>query len=255
MPSVTDLSRARVYAGRLAAFDAALALREPGPAFVELRDQALLHLASDLAWLPPGPAARLLRSMAQPTDNTFLGAVLPAGKEVGWIAVLRFVPTGHILDEDAQHWHTDDLLARLRHNTELGNARRLRRGQPAVEITGWARPPRFEAAAHRLMWSALSRYRGQDASGHVVSHNARALGREGYISLNLVAGSNTAASFEADAARVLAALHYVHGKDYADFDAMTDKLSPYGLGALVTGPTDVRKLRVPAFIQRWINAL
>ena len=61
------------------------------------------------------------------------------------------------------------------------------------------------------------------------------LGREGYISLNLVTSESHIAQDKADAGALLAAVDFKGGKRYGDFNSSTDKVAAYGLAALVAG--------------------
>jgi hypothetical protein len=68
---------------------------------------------------------------------------------------------------------------------------REKRGIPALEIQGWVERPHYEAATHRLIWSMAARSKGQPADDPgAVNYNTYALGRDGYISLNLITGRN-----------------------------------------------------------------
>jgi uncharacterized membrane-anchored protein len=68
-----------------------------------------------------------------------------------------------------------------------------------------------------------------------VNYNTYALGREGYLSLNLVTDLKDLPAHRAAAQQLLGAIRYNEGKRYADFDSRTDKVAEYGLAALVLG--------------------
>ena len=61
------------------------------------------------------------------------------------------------------------------------------------------------------------------------------LGREGYVSLNLITSSSTVEADKPAAHELLAAVNFNDGKRYGDFNASTDKVAAYGLAALVGG--------------------
>jgi uncharacterized membrane-anchored protein len=68
-----------------------------------------------------------------------------------------------------------------------------------------------------------------------VNYNTFALGRGGYIKLDLV---TPRADIEADkpvVATLLGDLHYNEGKKYENFNPKTDKIAEYGLIALIGG--------------------
>ncbi len=220
---------------RDAAITAARASQTEGPADIALRDQAHLKLPDGYIWVPTPAAAQLMRSMGNRVDDSFVGAVFPKDG-ANWFAVLKFVQEGYIKDDDAKDWNADDLLQSLRDGTSESNKDRVQRGIPEIEVTGWAQKPAYDASTHRLVWSATSQRKGStNTDDQGVNYNTYALGREGYISLNLVTGASELATYKPDALRLLGALSYDDGKKYADFNQSTDKVATYGLAALVAG--------------------
>ncbi|MGJ7525182.1 DUF2167 domain-containing protein [Variovorax sp. GB1P17] len=229
-----------------AAFKAAKAVQKIGPAEIALRDQAHLHLPAGYVWVPMPAAAQLMRSMGNRTDDTFIGVIFPAD-DADWMAVVKFVKEGYIKDDDAKDWNADDLLKSLKEGTEAANEERAKRGIPSIEVTGWAQKPQYEAETHRLVWSALSKQKGGTDSNQGVNYNTYALGRDGYLSLNLITNAKDLDKYKPDAAKLLGALQYDDGKKYADFNSSTDKVAAYGLAALVAGVA-VKKLGLFALV-------
>jgi len=219
-----------------AAQQAAEQARVDGPATIELSDQARLNLPAGQVFVPREAAARLLASMGNRVDQRLLGAVFPADG-AGWFAVLRFIADGYVRDDDAKAWSADALLHSLREGTAASNEERTDRGLPAIEVVGWAEPPRYEAGSHQLVWSASTRRQGEAAetAGLGVNYNTYKLGREGYISLNLVTRLDRLERHRPAALALLAATDYRDGKRYADFDGRNDKVAAYGLATLVAG--------------------
>jgi uncharacterized membrane-anchored protein len=173
--------------------------------------------------------------MGNRAGDGLLGMVMPLGK-AEWFVVARNVKAGYIKDDDAKDWKADELLKSIKEGTEESNAERRKRGIGEIDVIGWVQPPTYDAAAHRLLWSLSSKPKGvADSADAGINYNTYALGREGYISLNLV---TSLASIERDkpvAHALLAALNFNDGKRYADFNASTDKVAEYGLAALVAG--------------------
>jgi uncharacterized membrane-anchored protein len=80
--------------------------------------------------------------------------------------------------------------------------------------------------------------RGKGASADEeqgVNYNTFALGREGYVSLNLVTDLKDLGQHKLEAQDLLGALEFNDGKRYADFNSSTDRVAEYGLAALVLG--------------------
>ena len=109
-------------------------------------------------------------------------------------------------------------------------------GVPELEIVGWAEKPAYARDSHRLVWAMSSRSKGAPADEEQgVNYNTYALGREGYLSLNLVTELKDLGAHKEEAQALLGALEFNDGKRYADFNSSTDKVAEYGLAALVLG--------------------
>src|SRR5438876_1031588 len=116
--------------------------------------------------------------------------------------------------------------------------------------SGWAQPnaaaqaemqaAKYDAGTHRLVWSLESKEKGAPARGEQagdrgVNYNTYALGRDGYISMNLVTALKKIDAERPVANQLLAALQYNGGKRYTDFDSATDHVAEFGLAALIGG--------------------
>ncbi|MET3396153.1 putative membrane-anchored protein [Variovorax sp. 1140] len=249
-PSTQASTASSLEAEQDAAFKAAKAVQKVGPVDITLRDQAHLHLPAGYVWVPTPAAAQLMRSMGNRTDDTFIGAIFPAD-DADWMAVVKFVKEGYIKDDDAKDWNADDLLKSLKEGTEAANEERAKRGIPSIEVTGWAQKPQYDASSHRLAWSALSKRKGSTDGNQGVNYNTYALGREGYLSLNLITNAKDLDKYKPDASKLLGAIQYDDGKKYADFNSSTDKVAAYGLAALVAGAA-VKKLGLFAVIAAFL---
>ena len=216
--------------------ESVLAASTHGPTDVKLDQQAVLHLPANRIWVGQPQASEVLRAMGNPGDHSDIRGLVFPDKSTDWFAVLRWNASGYIKDDDAKEWKADDLLKSYREGTEAQNAERKKMGMPEMEIVGWAETPHYDAAAHRLVWAMSSRDKGAPANADQgVNYNTYALGREGYMSLNLVTDLNDLNKHKPTAQSLLAALEFVDGKRYADFNASTDHVAEYGLAALVLG--------------------
>lgn len=222
-----------------AAFDTAMAaakrVSRAGPQDIPLAAQGQLKLPAGLRYVPEPEATQLLNAMGNPgRDPQQLGLVFPDGG--GWFAILRFEPAGYINDDDARDWDTAALLKSFQEGTAAANEERLKMGAPAIEVLGWAEAPAYRADGHRLVWAMSSRHIGAPADApQGVNYNTYVLGREGYLSLNLVTGLKDLPAHKPQALALLENLSFDAGKRYADFDSKTDKEAEYGLAALVVG--------------------
>jgi uncharacterized membrane-anchored protein len=217
-----------------AAAQAAHAAAVTGPSDVTLREQAVLKLPAGMEYIPQPAAGRLMQAMGNTTDDRLLGLVKATGNS-SWLAVARWEPAGYIKDDDAKDWKIDELFDSLKAGTEAANERRKELGFPPLEIVGWVQKPAYDAATHRLVWSMAARTPGEPDEEQSVNYNTYALGREGYIGLNLISARANIERDKPAAHTLLGALAFNDGKRYQDFDAKTDKVAAYGLAALVAG--------------------
>lgn len=218
------------------AFQAAQAAMQSGPADIALASQAKIHLPEGYAFIPQAQAQRLLKAMGNKPASDTLGMILPQTGDDGWFVVVRYVGSGYIKDDDAKDWNADELLSNIRQGTEQANAERRQRGIPEMEVVGWVERPAYDPASHRLVWSLSSRDKGAKAGDEQgVNYNTYLLGREGYISMNLVTALADVEAQKPLARKLLAAVDFDPGKGYAEFNASTDRVAEYGLAALVGG--------------------
>ena len=217
------------------ASEAANKTMQQGPTTIPLAGQATLKLPEHYGFIPPAEAKRLMEAMGNNADDT-LGMVVPQEGDANWFIDLTYEDAGYIKDDDAKSWNADELLTSLKEGTEAGNADRKASGFPEFEVVGWIEKPQYNAATRQLVWSAETRDKGQSADEvNGINYNTYALGREGYISMNLVTDVATVESLKPTAKTLLANLTFDAGKRYSDFNADTDKVAEYGLAALVAG--------------------
>ncbi|WP_257386506.1 DUF2167 domain-containing protein [Tahibacter caeni] len=211
---------------------------QAGPRRIELRNQATLQLPEGFGFIPTREATALMEAMGNGSDPNFIGLVVPTTQDSGgeWMVSVDYNPAGYIEDDDAKHWDADELLSNIKEGTEAGNKRRLQMGIPALEVTRWIEPPSYDGATQRLVWSAEARNKnaapGED---NTVNYNTYVLGREGYVSLNLITTASLVESQKPVAKNLLGQVAFIDGKRYADFDSSTDKVAGYGLAALIGG--------------------
>ncbi|KWK30496.1 hypothetical protein WT77_00140 [Burkholderia stagnalis] len=221
-----------------------------GPAEIAIRNEAVLTLPRGERFIPAAEAVRFLRAFGNKFDeHTLVGMVLPAEPKVKWVSVVQFAPSGYIRDDDARQWKPDSLLERMRNGMKESNEGRKARGLQALEIVGWAQPPEYDAATHRLVWSAITRHAGStaDPGNEWANYQTLALGRDGYLALTMVSRLDALPKYKATADDLLAHIDFKDGKRYADFNQSTDHVAAYGLAALIVG-VGAKKLGLLAVI-------
>jgi uncharacterized membrane-anchored protein len=215
---------------------AAFAAAQQGPADVKLGEQAVVHLPQNMFFVPRLQAERLMQAYGNGKDPSLLGVVMPKSDDDDWVVTVNFDKAGYIKDDDARNWNVSELLDSLREGTEQSNEERKKRGFPELSVDGWVEAPKYDSNTQRLVWSVAAKHKGAGAEEDpTVNYNTYALGRDGYITLDLITQQSLVPKDKTAVLALLDNLNYVDGKRYADFDSSTDKVAEYGLAALVAG--------------------
>lgn len=187
---------------------------------------ASLAVTQDVRYLPAAPASQFLSMMGNPPVTGFRVVAPP---DLGWYAVYAYEPVGHV--DDADDLDPDAIMTALRADETRSNEDRRARGLPELHIVGWEQEPMYDASRKRLEWGL--RISSQDGQA-ILNRTVRMLGREGYVSGTLVIreGLTTPALIAFD--RVNASIEFHTGAKYQEF-RQGDRISEYGLTALVTG--------------------
>jgi len=218
-----------------AAWRAAIAAMVAGPNSVTLRDQATLTLPEGFGFVPAKEGSNVMKVMGNRTDDRFLGLVLPLRKDSKFFVSVEYESAGYIKDDEAKEWDAAGLLQTLKDGTEAANAERERRGIDPIKVTRWVEPPAYDSATHRLVWSAEATLKNGTDPDPTINYNTYVLGREGYVSANLITTASTVDDDRSVAAPLLSAFVFNGGKRYEDFNSSTDKIAAYGLTALIGG--------------------
>lgn len=212
------------------------AIATKGPADIPLGDQAVLHLPAGDMFIPKDASNKLMEAWGNGNSPNLLGIAAPIDNEQMWITTIDFINEGYVKDDDAKNWNAADLLASLKEGTEAQNEDRKKMGMAALDVVDWIEAPAYDAAKHQLVWSLKAVERGAPADADTtVNYNTYALGRDGYLELNLLTSGSTVNHDKPFAKELLAALAYNQGKRYEDFKESTDRVAEYGIAALIGG--------------------
>ena len=207
-----------------------------GPIDIPLRDEATLSVPKGEVFLPAQEAGILLKRMGNFTNDQLLGLILPEG-DANWFVVADYDNSGYVKDEEGKDIDAGKLLQDMKEATEAGNKERREKNIDPFRVSRWIEAPHYDQASRHLVWSI--ELETLDAKGAVkarnLNYNTYALGRDGFIELNLVTGVATVEKDKAYVRQLLSDLHFKPGKRYEDFNASTDKVAAFGLLALIGG--------------------
>jgi uncharacterized membrane-anchored protein len=201
------------------------------------RGLATLELPADFRYLDPQATDVVLRAWGNPPGSETLGMLVPAGVRVlapeGWGVIISFSEDGYVKDDDDAKIDYRELLTTMQQAMRETNPERAKAGYATVELVGWAEPPHYDSVAHKLYWAKDLKF--TDDSAHTLNYNIRVLGRRGVLVLNAVASMDRLESVRRDMTKVIGFVEFNGGHRYADFIPGTDKVSEYGIAALIAG--------------------
>ena len=206
---------------------------------IKIRDGlATLNVPTNFNYLNQRDAETVLvRLWRNPPSTDTLGLLMPAGKtpldKDCWVVTISYAEDGYVKDADAGKINYDKLLKQMQEATWENNKTRTTKGYPAIELVGWAAPPHYDAAAHKLYWAKELKF-GHDTED-TLNYDIRILGRRGVLVLNGVASMSQLGEIEKQTPEILSMVDFSGGSRYADFDPKVDKVATYGIAALVAG--------------------
>lgn len=202
-----------------------------GPETVDLgSDLAQIELGENYLFAGPEDTIAIMEQMGNPPSNNELGLVVPRDENAGWHIIFEYMDVGHVKDDDKDKIDADAILESIRQGTEEANKIRAENGVPPINVVGWYEEPHYDETTHNLVWTIL----GESSGRQVANYNTRLLGREGYMSVVLVAAPETLDSCLPEVQSLLADFSYKSGNKYSEFRE-GDKIAKYGLTALIAG--------------------
>jgi uncharacterized membrane-anchored protein len=200
---------------------------------------ARLTVPTNFNYLGPDDAETVLVKLwgNPPDEQKPLGLLIPAGmtpiNSNAWIVTIEYSEEGFVKDDDANKINYDDLLKKMQKGVVTENKERQKEGYPTVELLGWAAPPHYDPASHKLYWAKKLRFEGE--GGDTLNYNIRILGRRGVLELNAVANLEQFDTIDKQTPEILGMVDFKEGSRYADFDPKVDKVAKYGIATLVAG--------------------
>ena len=207
---------------------------------IKIKDgMATLKASANFRYLDPDQTDTVLVQLwgNPPRQEKTLGMIFPAeispADPESWGVVVTYEEDGYVKDDEAASINYNDLLKEMQEGTREESKERVKQGYDAIELIGWAAPPRYDQAARKLYWAKEISFGGDPE--HTLNYDIRALGRRGVLSLNAVASMGQLQAIEKDMRQVLSLVEFNEGHRYGDYVAGVDKVAAYGIGALIAG--------------------
>ncbi len=199
---------------------------------------ATLNVPATFYYLNPKDSEIVLSEIwGNPPGQKTLGMLFPAGTTPfdpdAYGVTIEYEADGYVSDKDAEKIDYDELLEKMKEETEEASKQRVKQGYEAIELVGWAAKPYYDKASHKLYWAKEIRF--SDNPEHTLNYNIRILGRKGVLVLNFIAGMDQKNIIDKNLDKVLAIANFDSGSKYEDFNPDMDTVAAYGLGALIAG--------------------
>ena len=218
---------------------------QEGPTTGRLGNLAEINVPAGMAFTGADGTKKWMEVSQNLYNEDQLGIVVPMSHE-SWWTIFEYNKVGHVKDDEKDKLDAAALLKSISENNEEGNKERKRRGWDPLEVVGWEREPFYDARTNNLTWAV--RCRGKD--GESVNYSVRILGREGYMSADLVLGPEEMAAVIPRFEPLLAGYGYTQGNRYAEY-RKGDKLAAYGLTALVAGGAGAVAMKTGLLAKFW----
>ena len=206
---------------------------------IKLKDGlAKLKVPDGYRYLNPEDTDKVLVQMwgNPPSERTlgmlFRSDVSPFGENT-WGVVITYEEEGYVKDDEAASINYTDLLKTMKESTAEANEERQKAGYDKLELIGWAEPPHYDKANHKLYWAKEIKF-GDDPD-HTLNYDVRVLGRRGVLSLNAIASTGQLQTIQLDMQSVMGFVEFNDGNRYTDFTPGVDKVAAFGIGALIAG--------------------
>jgi uncharacterized membrane-anchored protein len=220
---------------------------------------AKIALTPNFRFLNAADSDKVLHDLWQnPHDPSVLGMIFPADKgpaEHGnWEFVVSYSAAGYVRDTDANSINYDDLLKTMQGQTVEENKERAKEGEPQLELVGWAEPPHYDQATHKLYWAQDLKV--VEENRHALNYNIRILGRRGVLDLTGLGHIEQLQQIKDETPDILTMVDFQPGNTYAEFDPKIDKVAEYGLAGLIAGGAlaGAAKLGLFGAFFKWIIA-
>lgn len=199
---------------------------------------ATLTVPEGFKYLNPEQSVTVLVDLwGNPTGEGTLGMLFREEASVmdstAYAVNITYDEMGYVEDEDAEDLDYDELLETMQEDVAEASKQRVEMGYDPIELIGWASEPYYDAATKKLHWAKEIKFGESDA--HTLNYNVRALGRQGVLELNFIAGIEALEEVKTDIPLIMPSVDFQEGNRYSDFNPEFDKVAAVGVGGLIAG--------------------
>lgn len=198
---------------------------QAGPITESIDGKATLNVPKDYLYLDEEETKKFDELNHNPSggvDSLFTNGV--------WAAYLNFDAIGYVKDNETIN--PDDLLKQYQEGVKAGNDYRKEKGWDTLEVEGWFFKPQYDKEKRLLEWAFL--LKDSASQKPVVNYYTKILGRNGAVSITLVASPENMSAAIVDFKDKLSGFDFNQGERYSEY-RQGDKVAEYGLAALIVG--------------------
>jgi len=217
-----------------------------GPAHIRMGAVGQLYLPTGYRFADSQQAALFETAIQNPHDSSEIGVIVPPAEaftdpNTAWYVMLTYKDVGHV--DDSEKDNLDDttageILDSIRTATDKANLERTSKGWAPLKIVGWDQRPFYDLVTHDLTWAIRGSCASSGGAGDVTNYQSIILGRSGCISVTLAIPPSALTATVPDFQLLVKRISFAPGQTYEDFQP-GDRVSNYGLTALITGGTAV----------------
>ena len=208
---------------------------------IEIGDNiAVMNLPGDFRYLDSKQSKTVIEDLwgnPKGSADGVLGMIFPSKMnpvaDDSWGIVITYEDSGFVKDDDADKIDYEELLSTMKEEIKDSNSERKKAGYGSIELVGWATPPHYDKASHKLFWAKELKFEGNNEN--TLNYNFRILGRKGVLVLNAVSGMKQLKDIESKSAPLLASVNFSDGNRYAEYVPGKDRVAEFGIAALIAG--------------------
>jgi uncharacterized membrane-anchored protein len=174
---------------------------------------ATLNVPGGFRYLNGADANKVIVNLwGNPPREQPLGLLMPDMSPLSrdaWAVIITYSEDGYVKDNDAAKIDYNSMLSQMQKSIHEANPERTKKGYPTMELIGWAAPPRYDSATHKLYWAKELKF--GNATGNTLNYNIRMLGRRGVLVLNAVASMDQLSQIEQKTPEILSAIDFNQG--------------------------------------------
>jgi uncharacterized membrane-anchored protein len=216
--------------------EAGMPPHQTGPKHVVLDHGVEIDLPDGIILFEHTEAKKMLEEGGDRADNV---SAMILDLNADWLVLVEYDDVGYVTDKDADELDANELFNSYKQGTDQDNINRRAKGVPELILDGWSEKPKYDKASHHLVWGLNA----HSTQGPVINYFRRILGRNGYMSVNLIDAADKIEASKQATAQLVQGIRFAKGQTYEDH-VESDRSSGMGLRALVIGGTGLAVMKV-----------